>query len=135
MPRRATSLTLRAEEVASALVRAETSLARLRVDFDHLQTTLARLQGQEEIASFVAHTGTRGDVLRTVLGILRTANGGMELRDVTVRTMRELDMDAENRKFVAIMMEKVRISLLRQEKAGVVRTDRTTEATIWRIAL
>lgn len=132
MPRRATSLIIRCEEIASALIRAETSLGRLRTEFSNLQTLLARLQADDEVAPIVTHNGQHGDVLRTILSTLRLSNGPMELRDITLRMMNTLGMDAENARLVRVMLERTRVALLRQEKAGVVRAERSgNRAALW----
>jgi hypothetical protein len=121
--RSASSLTLRCQEVASGLAKAESSLARLRSDFAELQATLARIQADDEIAAFVCHTGRRGDLLRTVLSTLRLSNGPMELRDVTVRAMRALDLDADNPRMVTVIIERVR-NLLARSPDGAWRSAR-----------
>ena len=133
MPRSASSLTLRCREVSAGLRRAETALARLRAEFAELQVLVARIQEEKEVTPFVLHTGTRGDVLRTIFEVLRSANSPLTLREMTERVMRMLRFDADNPRIVLVMMERVRTALLRQEKAGVVRADRTGDATEWKL--
>lgn len=129
--RLSSSITLRCQEIAAAIVRAEASLTRLRNEFAELHRTLERFQGDPEIAPLVRSSGQRGDLLRTVLSVLRLSNGPMETRDVTVRTLRDLGMDADNPRVVKVMQERVRMALLRQERAGVVQADRCGMTTTW----
>ncbi len=111
-------------------------MARLKAEFAHLHATLARFQAQEEIAPLVRSAGERGDMLRSIFTALRLSNGPMELREITVRTLLALSMDAGDLRVVRVMQERVRTALLRQEKAGVVRAERVGhgKAVRWGLA-
>lgn len=94
-------------------------IERLRNQATALQTDINRL---DQMFQYLTRDRNRG-VTRDALNALRLANGPMGMRDITLRVMAAQGMDTADGKAVNRLMEKLRVSLTRQWRAGVVRRE------------
>ncbi len=77
----------------------------------------------------------RGEMSRAVLGVLREAAGPTTTAAVVAAIMTGRAMAGQDRKAVDLMMGRVGMALRRQERNGVVRSEREPgQAVAWRLA-
>jgi hypothetical protein len=83
----------------------------------------------------IIERATKLDVLRVALATLRKAREPMALRDIAVAVMTAQGGDVKNVKLMNLTIERVRVALMRQRKAGVVRSSQGPGlAVLWEVA-
>jgi len=108
-----------------------TEMERLRTA---IRALLADVERIDDLFQQLTRDRTR-HVTRDALNILRTANGPMGLREITLRVMAAQGEDATDRKAVGRRMEKLRISLTRQAAAGILLREKGPGWTVlWSVA-
>lgn len=111
----------RAELLAEAKA-ADATLRRLLDDIAHVDGAIRIYDPTYRPHKVRLSRAARVGTSRIMLAILRAAKAPMTLRDITLRIMTEEGRDRDDSKLVREMMERVRIALLRQRRAGAVQS-------------
>jgi hypothetical protein len=96
----------------------------------------AELDALEDELSRLVRIRHRG-LIRDALTLLRRAGEPMPIRALTLRLMEAREMDTTDARLTRTIIERVRLLLHRQERAGVVRKGRGTKPAgrvVWSIA-
>lgn len=113
-------------------------VAALRDDIERMRNAIASLTADLERLNGRLQDLTRdrrSTTLRDALSILRRSQAPIGLRALSIALMTERGLDATDGASVARLMEQLRISLLRQWRAGVVRRENGPGMTmVWSIA-
>jgi hypothetical protein len=115
-------------------------IAAIQDDIDRLRTAVlamsAELDALEDELSRLVRIRHRG-LTRDALTLLRRAGEPMPIRALTLRLMEAREMDTTDARLTRTIVERVRLLLHRQERAGVVRKGRGKEPegrVVWSIA-
>ncbi len=121
-------------------IRRARKIAAIQDDIDRLRTAVlamsAELDALEDELSRLVRIRHRG-LTRDALTLLRRAGEPMPIRALTLRLMEAREMDTTDTRLTRTIVERVRLLLHRQERAGVVRKGRGKEPegrVVWSIA-
>jgi hypothetical protein len=99
-------------------------IATMAIEIERIRNAIASLTAEvERIDSrlqYLTHDRQPG-VMRDALAILRRAGAPMGIRALTIAVMTERDQDSADGAVVKRNMEKLRVALTNQRRAGVVR--------------
>jgi hypothetical protein len=135
-------LVKRRAELAGEADALRARLAQIAADLGHLDATIRLFDPDFDLAAIrprrvrAADTAKRGEMSRSVLGVLREAVGPMTTAEVVAAVMVASRMDGQDRKAAARMANRVGLALRRQERNGTVRSERREgRAVVWEIAV
>ena len=116
-------------------------LAQIGADLGHLDATIRLFDPDFDLAAIrprrvrAADTAKRGEMSRSVLGVLREAAGPMTTASVVEAVMTASGTDGQDRKAAARMANRVGLALRRQERNGAVRSERREGRVMaWEVA-
>lgn len=113
----------------------EAGLRRLLTDIEHVDGAIRTYDPAYRPRKVVLRRAKRVDLVRTALDVLRQAKAPMTVREVTMAVMSRTGRDAADKKLIGKMIERVRVALLRQGKAGVVRSEQGPgQFVLWEVA-
>ncbi len=115
------SLTKRRAELAALARETDTTLKRIMADIEHLDGAI-RVYQPTYYGRSVMRRPERMGTLRVALGALREATAPLSLRDIALHVIAFNGRNPDEERLVKTTVERVRIALLRQQKAGVVRS-------------
>jgi hypothetical protein len=128
-------LTKRRHELAVEAKAANAKLVSLLGDIEHLDGAIRTYDPAYRPRRVIIERATKLDVLRVALATLRKAREPMALRDIAVAVMTAQGGDVKNVKLMNLTIERVRVALMRQRKAGVVRSSQGPGlAVLWEVA-
>jgi hypothetical protein len=135
------ALTNKRAEIAGMIARAQQQIGQFRADLAHLDATIrlfAPAMEPETIpAKRIRQSDLRfepGGLTRRVLDALRRAGAPIRAPDLVRAVMIENGLDPADRADFAHVQWKVRDTLKRLSKRGLVASDRAGHGVLWRIA-
>ena len=128
-------------EVAGIIARTEQQLGQFRADLVHLDATLRLFAPELEPKMIPSKTirqsdrwFERGELSRRVLDALRRAGEPIRATNVVRTVMIDKGLDPADRPSFARVQWKVRNTLSRLNKRGLLTSARTSHGVVWRIA-
>ena len=128
-----TALTKRRAKLAMQATSFEATLARVRAGIADIDAAI-RVHEAERQKPRIPRA-QRVDAVRAALDMLRQAKRPLTTREILHGVLLRQGKDPTDRETVRVMLERVRILLIRQRNAGVLRsTEGARTALLWEVA-
>lgn len=102
---------------------------------EHLDGTIRQFDPSHRGRASLIQKCRRADMVKTVLGMLRTAHGPLSLREITTQIMVSRGLNPDDGKVANRMLEKVRHTLTIQRENGTVISEAQggDKRLLWRV--
>jgi hypothetical protein len=125
----------RRAELATEAKRLNDELSKVLSNLDHIDGVIRQFDETKSLRRVrLTKPAPRGDMTKTVLGILRVATAPMTVREIACAVMSEKGWDQNDRKRLNRLVEQVRVTLIRQAGHGSVEGREDGDRKIWRVA-